>query len=393
MISKFHLILLAGFSAGCAAAANDWEVHSWDTGMRLNAVDFIEFEPDGERHIIAGGSSGVWLGTPGESEARQILDTRDGRIMHGVAADANGDGLQDFFIGRFAAPWVDYRRALAAGEEADEPKGPDFSLAWLENPGSLDGEWVLHLMDDQLNQTHGTFATDFDGDGQMDFFANTVGRSDWDRSILWYPSPLTSEVNGQRKIVTKGNAGGRPHYFAALDMDGDGQQEILMTDNGSLRAWSYDAETEEWSREGLARKRGLTNLAIGDFNGDGQEDIVYSCGHGTGIFALAAPEFEESTEWIVDPAITDVHALAAGDFNGDGLDDVAGISFSENIVVWYENQGEGTFTRHQIDVGGSQQAYDLRAADIDDDGRLDLIAAGRNTRNILWLRNVGSQPE
>lgn len=393
MISKFHLILLAGFSAGCAAAANDWEVHSWDTGMRLNAVDFIEFEPGGERHIVAGGANGVWLATPGNPEARQILDTKDGRIMHGSAADANADGLRDFFIGRFAAPWVDYRRALENGEEASEPAGPDFSLAWLENPGSAEGDWTLHPVDNQLNQTHGTLATDFNADGQMDFFANTVSRSNWERSILWYPAPLTGEVNSQRNIVTKGKAGGRPHYFAPLDMDGDGQQEILMTDNGSLRAWSYQSETGEWTSKSLARNRGLTDLAIGDFNGDGQQDIAYSCGHGTGVFVLTAPNYAQSDEWTVDPGITDVHALTAADFNADGLDDVAGISFSENIVVWYENQGDGAFLRHQIDVGQPQQAYDLRAVDIDRDGRPDLIAAGRNSRNILWLRNTGSQPE
>jgi len=355
--------------------------------MRLNTVDFVEFEPGGVRHIIAAGANGIWLATPGEAEPRQLLDTKDGRIMHGVAADANGDGLRDFFVGRFAAPWVDYRNAQAEGEAATEPRGPDFSLAWLENPGSADGEWKLHPVDNELNQTHGTLAADLDGDGHADFVANTVSNSDWARSLLWYRGPLGGKVNTQREVITRGKAGGRPHYFATIDLNQDGIDEILHTTNGSLSVWFSEADRQEWKSRNIAKKRGLTNVTTGDLNGDGRDDIAYSCGHGTGIYVLLSPEYAEAEEWIVDPEIEDVHALAAGDFDKDGKTDVAGISFSENRVVWYKNQGDGTFT--QTEIADSQQAYDLRAADIDGDGRLDLIAAGRNSKNILWLRNIG----
>jgi hypothetical protein len=57
------------------------------------------------------------------------------------------------------------------------------------------------------------------------------------------------------------------------------------------------------------------------------------------------------------------------------------------VVRWYENNGKGSFLAHDIDGGNTQQAYDLKAADVDRDGRVDLILAGRESRNAVWYRN------
>ena len=76
-----------------------------------------------------------------------------------------------------------------------------------------------------------------------------------------------------------------------------------------------------------------------------------------------------------------------GDFDGDGDVDAAAASFGAKLVRWYENHGRGTFTAHDIDTTNRQEAYDLKAVDLDADGRLDLILAGRETRNAVWYRN------
>ena len=67
--------------------------------------------------------------------------------------------------------------------------------------------------------------------------------------------------------------------------------------------------------------------------------------------------------------------------------DVATASFSEKIVRWYENDGKGVFTPHDIDTGNGQEAYDLKAVDLNKDGRLDLLLAGRKTNNAVWYIN------
>ena len=67
--------------------------------------------------------------------------------------------------------------------------------------------------------------------------------------------------------------------------------------------------------------------------------------------------------------------------------DVAAASFSERVVRWYENDGAGRFAIHDIDIDHDQQAYDLKATDLDADGRLDFLLAGRQSKNVVWYQN------
>lgn len=107
-------------------------------------------------------------------------------------------------------------------------------------------------------------------------------------------------------------------------------------------------------------------------------------GHGKGVFWFAGPAW---TKHVIDADLATPHALAVGDFDGDGDLDVAVASYTAFTVRWYENDGRGGFTPHDIDVGHKQEAYDLKATDLDGDGRTDLILAGRETRNAVAYFN------
>ena len=55
-------------------------------------------------------------------------------------------------------------------------------------------------------------------------------------------------------------------------------------------------------------------------------------------------------------------------------------------MLWFENMGGGRFTRQVIDDAHAQQSYDLKIADIDGDGRPDVLIAGRQSKNVVWYR-------
>ena len=54
--------------------------------------------------------------------------------------------------------------------------------------------------------------------------------------------------------------------------------------------------------------------------------------------------------------------------------------------MWYENDGKGIFKLHVVD--NLQESYDLRTVDMDGDGDLDLLNAGRGSANVVWYENT-----
>src|SRR6185436_17002559 len=138
-----------------------------------------------------------------------------------------------------------------------------------------------------------------------------------------------------------------------------------------------------WTRRQIAQENGATNIKAADVNRDGKPDVIASCGHGKGIFWFEGPDWRKNA---IDAELRDPHALAIGDFDQDGDTDVATASFTALVVRCYRNDGKGAFTPSDIDTGNQQQAYDLKSVDINGDGRLDLILAGRESRNaVLYL--------
>ena len=74
------------------------------------------------------------------------------------------------------------------------------------------------------------------------------------------------------------------------------------------------------------------------------------------------------------------------DLDQDGDLDLATAScVADGHVVWYENDGSGKFTRHDLEA--KQESYDLRIVDMDKDGDLDLLHAGNDSGNIVWYEN------
>ena len=362
-----------------------WERRAFALPESIWSVAAIDTDGHGQQKLIAMSPTKIMAIDPVSGRTETLLDVQDGKMLYCVALDANGDGATDLAVGRYQIPWIEHRAALAKGETRPAPAGPDFSIAWLENPRGRGGPWALHRIDGELNGIHGLHAADVNGDGRTDLIADSISGPAFPNSLAWFD--LAAPDGPRRHVVSRAGADGRPHYLDFADISGTGRGDILLGDSGlGTFTWWQRAQKdpEPWTKHLIAREKGATNIKAGDIDGDGVRDVVGACGHGQGVFWFSGPAW---TKHVIDAAIATPHALAVGDFDGDGDLDVAVASYTKHIVSWYENDGHGHFTPHAIDTGHAQEAYDLKATDIDGDGRLDLILAGRESRNAVVFFN------
>jgi hypothetical protein len=89
------------------------------------------------------------------------------------------------------------------------------------------------------------------------------------------------------------------------------------------------------------------------------------------------------TKTTIETALTEGHALGWADFDGDGSDELAvGWRRGKPGVAVYTVGRDGTLRAKQLVDDGGMDCEDLIVGDFNGDGRPDIVASGRATRNI-----------
>ena len=101
---------------------------------------------------------------------------------------------------------------------------------------------------------------------------------------------------------------------------------------------------------------------------------------------------------VIDEQLKWGHAVWCADLDGDGKDELVigvrddlGKASGEKcgVRVYKALDAKGTkWKRHLVDEGGVA-VEDLACADLDGDGKIDMVAVGRATKNVRIYRNVG----
>jgi hypothetical protein len=128
--------------------------------------------------------------------------------------------------------------------------------------------------------------------------------------------------------VGLGSLGGA-RFIATID-PWHGTDGVIYTPGASA--------TEVWTRQVLGSdfEHGH-GMAIGDFNGDGFDEVVAGGGQGamTQLIYRYTPSSKKWDKIMLDAGSVAVSGMEAVDMNGDGAIDVVTIGSSN--VVWYEN--------------------------------------------------------
>jgi hypothetical protein len=356
--------LLVGAAASSAAVGR---VPSF-TGFRryalqpANGCDYCsastatgDLDGDGRPDVVAVGVDAVSVfSTRADGTFGARRDYGTGGDPDGAAiSDLNGDGRPDLSVAEsdgFVSTFMNagggtlgVRRDYAAGSEGSGP----VSIA----------------------------AADLDGDGASDLVA-----ANGNASISVFRNNGDGTFAAQRDYRI---SGGNAVSLALGDLNRDGRQDVVT---GGVSVLLNDGDGTFTEREYDAR--GSNSIALGDLNGDGKLDVatangaqgvsvLLNAGDGrlgpTRVYAVLAP-------WEYGFAVPDPQSIAIADLNGDRGPDLATANFDRRASVLV-NAGAGRF-QAAIDLGAAkcgdffESDRALSTADLNGDGRADLVAAG-----------------
>jgi hypothetical protein len=177
-----------------------------------------------------------------------------------------------------------------------------------------------------------------------------------------------------------------PSAIVAADLNDDQLLDMVVRSGDDKLVVLIASKTAGYTPTNLEANM-PRKIAIGKFNDDPYPDIAVTSGIGLGTLYLSSDKGVFSTSKFLDfGAATD--GIATGDFNRDGLLDIAASSPDKVIILL--NSGNGFFDRQtQPGLAGGTA---LEAADMNNDGALDLIEGSSSESKVLVFVNTCTLP-
>ncbi len=253
---------------------------------------------------------------------------------------------------------------------------------------------------------------DFDGDGEKDLLVGVLGmlfpNNDKIGSVVILEND--GQFNFTKRLVAEKIA--RVSDVRGGDLDNDGDMDLAVAqfgyDDGETR-WIENLGNWEFQSHILQYLSGPVNVEITDIDFDNDLDII----------SLVSQEWEEIYCFVNDGkggftpqllfgssnqdygssgiALSDLDRDGDQDIlytNGDAFDYIPPQGRPWHGVQWLENKGNLEFQFHRI--CNFTGATNVRSADIDNDGDLDLFAASAfnlwdlpESNSFIWLENDG----
>jgi len=185
-----------------------------------------------------------------------------------------------------------------------------------------------------------------------------------------------------------------------VDLDLDGDLDVLGGAGVAQKvfAWYNDGQSPPGWTERVVDGffPGASGVHAADIDQDGDLDVVAAAETPGNRIAWWRNDGGEPTVWTrhaIEEGFTASCSVTTADIDRDGRPDVIATSWGLNDVAWWRNDGGDPvgWTKQTIDAF-FQGAHDAYAADFDDDGDLDLVCAGGIANRVVWFRNDGGDP-
>ena len=198
--------------------------------------------------------------------------------------------------------------------------------------------------------------------------------------IMTYRKPTDPHQPWETNVLVK-------KWHKTHNFDVAGKRLWIATKEGVVE-WPH--RSENYGPIATNRVGGMGEIRLGHSGGSNEFLATIEPMHGTNL-AIFTPGWVDDGQWerrVLDSSLADGHALACGDLLGLGHDQIVagwramGSKAKVGIKLYTPLANDLKEWRTTLVDDNGMACEDLCLADLNGDGKLDIIAAGRATKNV-----------
>ncbi|MBM3459159.1 MAG: VCBS repeat-containing protein [Armatimonadetes bacterium] len=275
--------------------------------------------------------------------------------------------------------------------------------ALLPAPASVQSPaapFAEHLLAGGYDYAYGLAAADLDRDGDLDLTS-----SDTVNNVLyWYEND--GKANFRRRLVQENEPGWFERHVVG-DVNGDRLPDIVVVKNLDGHVVWFEGNRRPadgpWRRHVVTTNcKRAYDVELVDLDRDGDLDVAASAWNGNHLAWFENPgRTGAEREWVrrvIAEEVLETRTIRAADINRDGRPDLLATARKSNLLVWYENpaQRDAPWIPHPIEEKFLSPTHG-QLYDVDRDGDPDVViafgmlekAGTPNTNCVAWYENLG----